>query len=136
MNFCCDRRRRNKMDLRKLTAIVISGSALLLGGCRKPSTVTQTIPNGNTATAASSPAINPQPVGGTAATGQTKFFKGSIGSNLGLQMKLLRDGEQVAGNYFYQKSGTRIELKGTVDKTGNITLDEYDTAGNQSGSFK
>lgn len=124
------------MDLRKPTAIVILGSALLLGGCRKTRTVTQTNPNGNTAMTASSPPINPQPLGGTTATGQAKFFKGSIGSNLGLQMKLLRDGEQVTGNYFYQKVGTRIELKGTVDKTGNLTLDEYDTSGKQSGSFK
>jgi hypothetical protein len=124
------------MDLRKLTAIGLLGTGILLGGCRKKPTVSQTNPNGNTATTGSSPATNPQPVGGTAVTGQTKFFRGSIGSNLGLQMKLTRDGEQVTGNYFYQRVGTRIELKGTVDKTGNLTLDEYDPAGKQSGSFK
>lgn len=112
------------------------GTALSLGACRKTETVTQTNPNSNAAPIAPTPASNAQPLGGAAVTGQTKFFKGSIGSNVGLQIKLTRDGEQVAGSYFYQKVGTRIQLKGTLDKTGNLTLDEYDTGGKQSGSFK
>ncbi|HXM34168.1 MAG TPA: RsiV family protein [Pyrinomonadaceae bacterium] len=123
------------MDPRKFAAIIILGAALSLGGCRKTKTVTQTN-LGTAASPVSSTATNSQPAGGTAVTGQTKFFKGSIGSSLGLQMKLVRDGEQVTGNYFYQKVGTRIALKGTVDRTGNVTLDEYDSGGKQTGSFK
>lgn len=123
------------MSSRKLTAIIFLGLALALGACRKHP-VTQTNPDNNSASTEPLPAANIQPAGGTAPTGQTKYFKGSIGSNLGLQMKLIRDGEQVTGNYFYQKAGARIEVKGTVDKSGNLALDEYDSGGKQTGSFK
>ncbi len=67
---------------------------------------------------------------------QAKFFKGSIGTQLGLQMKLIRDGEQLSGNYFYQKVGTKIDLKGTIDKDNNVTLEEFDAGGKQTGLFK
>src|SRR5215216_2650182 len=74
--------------------------------------------------------------GGATPTAQTKHFKGSIGSSLDLQMKLVRTGDQLAGSYFYQKIGTRINLRGNVDKTGNLTLEEFDEAGKQTGLFK
>jgi hypothetical protein len=64
---------------------------------------------------------------------ETKHFKGSIGSSLDLQMKLVRTGDQLAGSYFYQKIGTRIDLRGNVDKDGNLTLDEFDPSGKQTG---
>jgi hypothetical protein len=74
--------------------------------------------------------------GGTTPAGETKYFKGSIGSTLGLQMKLLREGERLTGSYFYQKVGTRIDLRGTIDKNNNVVLDEFDAGGKQSGTFK
>jgi len=74
--------------------------------------------------------------GGATSKGETKFFKGTIGNNLGLQMKLVREGEQLAGSYFYQKVGTRIDLRGTIDKNGNLHLDEFDSAGKQTGMFQ
>ncbi len=67
---------------------------------------------------------------------QTKFFKGSIGTRLGLQMKLTREGDRVTGSYSYQKVGGRIDLKGTIDRDGNLSLEEFDSAGQQSGLFK
>jgi len=51
-------------------------------------------------------------------------------------MKLVRTGDQLAGNYFYQKIGTRIDLRGSVDKDGNLTLEEFDPKGNQTGVFR
>ena len=51
-------------------------------------------------------------------------------------MKLVRTGDQLAGSYFYQKVGTRINLRGNVDKDGNLTLQEFDPAGKQTGLFK
>ena len=51
-------------------------------------------------------------------------------------MKLVRTGDQLAGSYFYQKVGTRIDLRGNVDKDGNLTLDEFDPSGKQTGLFK
>jgi hypothetical protein len=74
--------------------------------------------------------------GGETPAPQTKYFKGSIGSSLDLQMKLVRTGDQLAGSYFYQKIGTRINLRGNVDKNGNLTLEEFDQAGKQTGLFK
>lgn len=65
-----------------------------------------------------------------------KYFKGSIGTSLDLQMKLVRDGDQLTGSYFYEKVGTRINLRGTVDKDGNLTLQEFDPSGKQTGLFK
>ena len=74
--------------------------------------------------------------GGATSKGQPKFFKGTIGNNLGLQMQLVREGEQLAGSYFYQKVGTRIDLRGTIDNKGNLTLDEFDSTGKQTGVFQ
>jgi hypothetical protein len=51
-------------------------------------------------------------------------------------MKLMRTGDQLTGSYFYQKVGTRIDLRGNVDKDGNLTLDEFDPSGKQTGVFK
>jgi len=51
-------------------------------------------------------------------------------------MKLVRTGDQLAGSYFYQKVGTRIDLRGNVDKDGNLTLEEFDKSGKQTGVFK
>src|SRR6185369_4059974 len=74
--------------------------------------------------------------GGATPVAQTKHFKGSIGSSLDLQMKLVRTGDQLAGSYFYQRVGTRIDLRGNVDKDGNLTLEEFDKSGKQTGLFK
>ena len=74
--------------------------------------------------------------GGEIPAPQTKYFKGSIGTSLDLQMKLVRSGDQLTGSYFYQKVGTRINLRGNVDKDSNLTLEEFDPAGKQTGLFK
>jgi len=74
--------------------------------------------------------------GGTTPVGVSKYFKGSIGSTLGLQMKLVREGEKLTGSYFYQKVGTPIVISGTIDKGGNVVLDEFDSGGHQTGVFK
>ncbi len=89
------------------------------------------------------PTTQPSPVsqldhsqGGTAPVVETRHFKGSIGTSLDLQMKLVRTGDQLAGSYYYQKVGTRIDLRGNVDKDGNLTLEEFDPGGKQTGVFK
>jgi len=74
--------------------------------------------------------------GGAMPQGQTRFFKGSIGSALDLQMKLVHEGDRLSGSYFYQKVGTKIDLRGSVDKNGNVVLDEFDSSGKQTGQFK
>jgi hypothetical protein len=118
--------------MKKLVVILLMA---LIGGaaCRKSSSPS--------APAAAAPSASPveqlnHPVGGTTPPPQTKYFKGSIGSSLDLQMKLVREGDNLTGSYFYQKVGTRITLRGTVDKNGNLTLDEFDPSGKQTGVFK
>jgi Protein of unknown function (DUF3298)/Deacetylase PdaC len=118
----------------KLPAIVLIVAVLsLVAGCKRAASPKQT-------TAATQPSPEQQshhPVGGSAIpVAQTKYFKGSIGSALDLQMKLVQEGDNLKGNYFYQKVGTKIDLKGTVDKEGNLFLEEFDASGKQTGVFK
>lgn len=105
--------------------------ALVAAGCKRSATPPPAAPS----TATSSPQLtNIQ--GGTTPAPQTKYFKGSIGTSLDLQMKLVRTGDQLSGSYFYQRIGTRINLRGKIEPDGNFTLDEFDQAGKQTGVFQ
>lgn len=112
------------------TCLVVAFLLLSLG-CRKTATPTPTAPPSST----TAPELAHSQGGETPAP-QAKYFKGSIGSSLDLQMKLVRTADELAGSYFYQKIGTRINLRGNVDKNGNLTLQEFDQAGKQTGLFK
>lgn len=102
-----------------------------VSACRKNSAPNEPI-------AASQPeaAERQHPEGGVAAIVQSQFFKGSIGGASDLQMKLVREGEKLTGSYSYQKIGKKIDVRGNVDKDGNMTLEEFDTSGKQSGLFQ
>ncbi|HEY0764437.1 MAG TPA: DUF3298 and DUF4163 domain-containing protein [Pyrinomonadaceae bacterium] len=115
----------------KIRVSLIIVALLFAGGCRKTATPSAPPPN-----AQLSPATQLDTQGGSAPVVETKHFKGSIGTSLDLQMKLVRTGDQLAGSYFYQKVGNRIDLRGTVDKDGNLMLDEFDSSGKQTGMFK
>ncbi len=113
------------------TCLIVAFLLLSLA-CRRTTTPPSTAPP---------PSGSPAPdlshlQGGDTTAPQVKHFKGSIGSSLDLQMKLVRTGDLLAGSYFYQKIGTRINLRGNVDKGGNLTLEEFDQAGKQTGLFK
>ena len=112
---------------------LIVACLLLSISCRKTTTPPPTAPPPANATPA--PELS-HSQGGTTPAPQAKYFKGSIGSSLDLQMKLVRTGDQLAGSYFYQKVGTRINVRGNVDKDGSLTLEEFDPAGKQTGIFK
>ena len=119
--------------MKKLLLVILLIAAIAGAACRRTSSPS--------ATATPSPAASPVEqlnhlAGGATPPPQTKYFKGSIGSSLDLQMKLVRDGDNLTGSYFYQKVGTRITLRGTVDKNGNLTLEEFDPSGKQTGVFK
>lgn len=119
------------MNSLKLLSIMLALLAFIsLGACRKSSS-----PSAPTAANPSENVERQHPESGAVPAVETKFFKGSIGSALDLQMKLAREGEKLTGSYFYQKVGTKIELRGTVDKDGNVMLEEFDPAGKQSGVF-
>jgi len=110
---------------------LIVACLLLSLGCRRTTTPPPTAPPPG-----STPALELSAQGGNTTAPQVKHFKGSIGSSLDLQMKLVRTGDLLAGSYFYQKVGTRINLRGNVDKAGTLTLEEFDPAGKQTGLFK
>src|SRR5688572_25797749 len=118
--------------MRSRSIVILLLVALVVAGCRKSSAPAPAAP-------ATPPSPAEQPVnvaGGATPPPQTKHFKGSIGSTLDLQMKLVREGDNLTGSYFYQKVGTRITLRGTVDKNGNLTLEEFEPGGKQTGVFK
>jgi len=116
----------------KIRAPLVIIFLILSTGCRKTSTPPAPPPT----TQASPVSQLEHSQGGTAPVVETKHFKGSIGTSLDLQMKLVRTADQLAGSYFYQKVGTRIDLRGNVDKDGNLTLEEFDPSGKQTGVFK
>ena len=107
--------------------------ACVVAGCRK--TAAPPAPSGAPNAAPGLPQLVDVQGGNTPAP-KTKYFKGSIGSSLDLQMKLVRADPQLTGSYFYQRVGTRINLRGTIDPDGKFVLEEFDPAGKQTGVFK
>jgi Protein of unknown function (DUF3298)/Deacetylase PdaC len=116
--------------MKTLLLILLLLGLVGMSACRKASA-----PPAQT-NSASQPGELPQPTGGATTVAEVRYFRGSIGSTLGLQMKLNREGEKLSGDYYYQKIGTKIELRGTVDKDNNLRLEEFDANGKQTGIFK
>src|SRR5882672_3819603 len=120
------------MNFKKQTVMALALIAFFsVIACRKESA-----PGNQTGTSRGDSAERQHPEGGVVPSAETKFFKGSIGSALGLQMKLVREGENLTGSYFYQKIGTKIDLRGNIDKDSNVSLEEFDANGKQTGVFK
>src|SRR5687768_951315 len=120
------------MKIRLILCLLAFACAVFAASCRKTSTPSQT----TTPATAPTPQLAHAEGGGNVPTPETKYFKGSIGSSLDLQMKLVRTGDQLSGSYFYQRIGTRINLRGKIEPDGNFVLDEFDQAGKQTGIFK
>ena len=121
------------MSSMKLT-VLVAMTLIVLSGCKRTSTPKD-------ATNSANPSASPteqlnHPAGGTTPVADVKYFRGSIGSTLGLQMKLTREGDKLWGSYFYQNVGTKIDLRGTIDGNGYLTLEEFDPEGKQTGVFK
>ena len=122
----------NSMKLSITILLVLT--FVTLNGCKRTS-APQTLTNSSNSSTTATEQLN-HPAGGTTPVADVKYFRGSIGSALGLQMKLTREGDKLWGTYFYQKVGTKIDLKGTVDGNGYLTLEEFDPQGKQTGVFK
>ena len=121
--------------MRKLSILALAFTLIALSwGCRK--SANNTPPTTQPATTPSPQTALNHAEGGLAPPPATKYFKGSIGSSLDLQMKLVRSGDQLTGSYYYQKIGKRIDLRGTIDKDSNVVLEEFDADGKQTGVFK
>jgi hypothetical protein len=61
-------------------------------------------------------------------------YRGAIGSQ-SVVVKLQRDGDKLTGSYVYERVGQSIALKGRIDAQGQVTLQEFDAAGRQTGKF-
>ena len=117
------------MFAKNYISLISAISLLTFAACQKQS-ATQQAPPATTTTEQQSAA------GGVTPAPEVKYFRGSIGSALGLQMKLIREGEKLMGSYYYQRIGQKIDLRGSVDSTNNLTLEEFDPTGKQTGVFK
>jgi hypothetical protein len=121
---------KKTMALRVFVGIALSVTLVAVTGCRRDPASQQ--PGASSVAEAE----RQHPEGGVVTSAQTRFFKGSIGDTLGLQMKLVRDGDKLTGSYFYQKVGKKIDVRGSVAKDGNLVLEEFDAGGKQTGVFK
>ena len=63
-------------------------------------------------------------------------FRGTLGGKVAIQARLRREGERLAGSYFYETIGKDLSLRGTIDAAGDFTLEEFDAAGAKTGIFK
>ena len=109
-----------------LVVLVLFSSA----ACQRRANITQQAPPATTVSEQQAAA------GGVTPAQEVKYFRGSIGSALGLQMKLIREGEKLFGSYYYQKVGQKIDLRGTIDQANMVVLEEFDEKGKQTGVFK
>jgi hypothetical protein len=117
---------------KQLLILLALVSAYSFAACRRASTPAEQTPANPTAVSEQ----YQHPQGGITPVGETRYFKGSIGSALGLQMKLVRDADRLTGTYFYQKVGTKIDVRGTIESGNNVVLEEFDANGKQTGVFK
>jgi hypothetical protein len=119
---------RNPAFLLFLALAFLSAAA-----CRRPQTPPQSA-NSNDSQVEQPPPSEPS--GGTVAAGETFHFRGRIGDKLYIEMTLNRDGENLTGTYLYARTGKDIQLKGAIDQGGALTLNESDSEGKPTGTFK
>jgi hypothetical protein len=115
----------------KPIAIIGVFAIVIIAGCHKKNLQ----PPISAASPTPVPAAQEAPVGGATQVGDKYYFRGTI-DNLSIEMQLVRDGERLTGTYFYPRVGKNIKLSGTVDKDNNVTLNETDESGKQTGVFK
>ena len=62
-------------------------------------------------------------------------YKGTINTNIPIQMSIYPLGKDIVGTYYYEKHGNEIKLKGKAGEK-NIILYEYDETGKNTGIFQ
>jgi hypothetical protein len=89
------------------------------------------------------PALASSPSGTTDAIGNfQKIFEGAINNSLVIRMELTHNGGVLLGSYFYfrTRASTGFEdslfLNGKLDSSGDLTMNESDRSGTNTGSFK
>src|SRR5688572_16109683 len=82
---------KTEMSRKQQTPLLVALLLLSCAACQRRATVTQQTPPATTVTEQQSAA------GGVTPAPEVKYFRGSIGSALGLQMKLIREGQKLIG---------------------------------------
>lgn len=129
--------RRGKPLFYSLTMLLLL--LCLLPACSRTGTTVTNNEAGNNGPASTANSSQPglNAAGGTNAVGGVvSFFRGVIGEKNRVQMRLVRNGDDFNGAYSYVKVGTELSLKGSLDRAGNLTLQEFDASGTQTGLFK
>ena len=62
-------------------------------------------------------------------------FTGTINNTIRIRMRITQSGNTIRGTYLYEKIGKDIQLNGTISGQ-QLTLQESDASGNQTGVFK
>lgn len=66
----------------------------------------------------------------------TKSFEGTINGKYGITMVLTKNANILNGTYNYKGKNTPLNISGTIDNNGNLTINEFNTKGNMTGVFK
>jgi hypothetical protein len=61
-------------------------------------------------------------------------FAGEIARGLKIEMKLFREGSKLSGSYYYERIGKDLQLRGTIEETGSLVLEEF-VRGQKTGVF-
>jgi Protein of unknown function (DUF3298)/Deacetylase PdaC len=65
-----------------------------------------------------------------------RLYRGTVGRSA-VTMKLKREGDRLSGSYSYDRIKQDIPLKGSLDREGNVMLQEFgDSTGHATASFK
>ena len=66
----------------------------------------------------------------------TKSLEGTIGGKYGIVITLTKSGNDLSGTYSYKSHAVPIKISGTIDNSGNISLNGFDDKGNACDVFK
>lgn len=66
----------------------------------------------------------------------TKLFIGTINDKYKIEMTIIKTGNSINGNYKYSGKQNSLKINGTIDNTGNFTINEFNDKGNMTGIFK
>jgi len=61
-------------------------------------------------------------------------LRGEIVHGLTIEMELVREGSKLSGSYAYERIGNAIPVRGTIEETGSIVLEEF-VKGQKTGIF-
>jgi len=66
----------------------------------------------------------------------TKSFSGTINDKYKIEMTLIKTGKMISGNYKYSGKESSLKITGTIDNSGNFTINEFNDNGSMTGIFK